>query len=220
MNNSAIYVDPEVQGVRNIFDDVLGDYTENHHTKCYLEQLANRLFSAYESKSIDIKFIVAHHLQALGVHDIFSPNFSIEHAKLCIAREHSFSDWRAVESSTDRVDPVFESLVDSMLMGDMTAVKNAIKLNPNVVHQKSGYPHQATLLHYTGSNGVEAYRQVVPMNLAEIVDFLLNSGAAVDTKANLYGGCTAQDLLETSKHPYESGVIQEVLQVYRVHQAA
>ena len=73
-------------------------------------------------------------------------------------------------------------------------------------------------MHYTGSNGVEGYRQIVPSNLAEIVDFLLEVGADQKLEANVYGGCTARELMETSKHPYESGVIKEVQKIYNKYQ--
>ena len=40
--------------------------------------------------------------------------------------------------------------------------------DPSLIHRRSSFGHRSTLLHYVGSNGVETYRQRVPMNLAEI----------------------------------------------------
>jgi hypothetical protein len=71
-----------------------------------------------------------------------------------------------------------------------------------------------TLLHYVGSNGVETYRQKVPLNLAEITRLLVDAGAHVNATANMYGGgSTALGLLVTSDHPAKAGVAAEVRRV-------
>jgi hypothetical protein len=74
-------------------------------------------------------------------------------------------------------------------------------------------------LHYAGTNGVESYRQIVPLNLSEIVDFLIASGADVTSKANIYGGSTPRELFETSKHSHESGVHKDVIAVFKKYEA-
>ena len=83
---------------------------------------------------------------------------------------------------------------------------------------RSQYGHSATLLHYAGTNGVESYRQVVPLNLAEIVDFLIAAGADQHSKANIYGGSTPRQLFESSKHSYESKVYKDVVGVFSRHE--
>jgi hypothetical protein len=70
------------------------------------------------------------------------------------------------------------------------------------------------LLHYVGSNGVETYRQKVPLNLAAITRLLVEAGADVNATANMYGGgSTALGLLVTSDHPAKAGVTADVLKV-------
>ena len=88
-----------------------------------------------------------------------------------------------------------------------------------MISERSQYGHSATLLHYAGTNGVESYRQVVPLNLSEIVDFPIASGADLTSKANIYGGSTPSELFETSKHSYESGVDKDVITVFKKYEA-
>jgi hypothetical protein len=43
-------------------------------------------------------------------------------------------------------------------------------------------------LHYCSANGVEGYRQKTPKNIVEITRILLEAGAEVDARADVYGG--------------------------------
>jgi hypothetical protein len=55
---------------------------------------------------------------------------------------------------------------------------------------------------------------VVPRNLAEVTQILLNAGADVNATAEMYGGgSTTIALLVTSSHPAEAGVVDEVIEV-------
>ena len=86
--------------------------------------------------------------------------------------------------------------------------------DPSLVHRRSSFGHRSTLLHYVGSNGVETYRQRVPMNLAEITRLLVEAGADVNATANMYGGgSTTLGLLVTSDHPAKAGVTGDVRKV-------
>ena len=76
---------------------------------------------------------------------------------------------------------------------------------------------RATVLHYAGSNGVESYRQVVPLNLADIVDFLIRAGADPQAEATIYGGSTARALFESSTHPIQANVHEKVAAVFQEH---
>jgi hypothetical protein len=104
--------------------------------------------------------------------------------------------------------------VDTLLRGDVEKLRGLLNSNPSLVHQRSRYGHGSTLLHYVGSNGIETYRQRVPMNLAEITRVLIDAGADVNATANMYGGgSTTLGLLVTSDHPATAGVTDEVRKV-------
>jgi hypothetical protein len=106
-----------------------------------------------------------------------------------------------------------------MLSGNLSSLKRLTGETPDLISARSQYGHGATLLHYAGTNGVESYRQVVPLNLPDIVEFLLASGADPASKANIYGGNTPRELFETSKHSYESGVHHDVIAVFKKYEA-
>ena len=150
---------------------------------------------------------------------ILAHAFSMADARETIAREYGFYSWSDVPAGRHSNVP-FEHAVNTMLSGDLAAFKTLIRESPALVREPSQYGHRATLLHYTGTNGVESYRQIVPLNLAEIVDLLLTAGADASIKAAMYGGATPRHLFETSKHSYDSGVHEAVVAVYNKHESA
>ena len=75
--------------------------------------------------------------------------FTLEDAKFCIAKEHGYESWKEVELDKNYLDSTFESLVDKMLAGDIDTIKDVVSHNPNTVHQRSSYPHRATLRYCT-----------------------------------------------------------------------
>ncbi len=214
MPDNQVHIDVGVQQAIELFDGLLGKHDSSQSVQQFLEALSQRLLFGHETRNSGIKFIVSQKFKIYDLDEIYSSEFTLNDAKFCIAKEHGYDNWQDVERLESSVDYAFESLIDAMLAGDINRLKRSIDGNPDIVHQKSHYPHQATLLHYTGSNGVEGYRQVVPLNLAEIVELLLEAGSDRTLAANVYGGCIAQELLQTSKHPYDAGVINEVLAVY------
>ena len=111
-------------------------------------------------------------------------------------------------------DPAFELAIDTLLNGDVEKLRGRLSRDPSLVHRRSAYGHRSTLLHYVGSNGVETYRQKVPLNLAEIARLLLEVGADVNGTADMYGGgTTTLGLLVTSDHPAKAGVTDDVRKV-------
>ncbi len=97
--------------------------------------------------------------------------------------------------------------MDTLLSGDVKRLHGLLSSNPSLIYRRSSFGHRSTLLHYAGSNGVETYRQRVPLNLAEITCLLVEAGADVNATANMYGGgSTALGLLVTSDHPAKAGV--------------
>jgi hypothetical protein len=115
----------------------------------------------------------------------------------------------------EKYNTPFEKAVNCIIDGATTDLKYWLSAQPQLTHQTSQYGHQATLLHYTASNGVEIWRQSSPPNLGEITTVLLRNGAKKDATMKIYGGrFTALELFTTSAHPYEAGVgkVAELLQ--------
>ncbi len=215
MINVTVHKDPEVESLIDLYDGLLAASNYQLPIKSHLEQLSKRLLSGHEQKHAGIQFVSARKFGRKSMAEIFSSEFTLEDARNCVAQDFGYENWNEVNKLGDsKPDAGFESLVDSLLAGDLEVIKHAIATEPELVHQRSSYPHKSTLLHYTGSNGVEGYRQVVPSNLADIVDCLLSSGADMFLEAQVYGGCTAEELMKTSKHPHDAGLFEELQKVF------
>jgi ankyrin repeat protein len=147
-------------------------------------------------------------------------------AQFVIARSLGFTSWprlvKHLEEMARRTSPVseFEAAADAIVTGDLKNLKDLLGRNPHLVRQRSTREHRATLLHYTSANGVEGYRQKSPQNIVEIARFLLESGADVDSEADVYGGgSTTLGLAATSVHPELAGVQDALLQLLVDHGA-
>ena len=139
---------------------------------------------------------------------ILAAPFTLDDARLTIAREYGFKDWSAVVRLGDGVPEArFEDAVDALLAGDIARLRHMLDADPALVHARSCYGHRATLLHYLGANGVETHRQRTPLNAVEIARLLIERGAGVGAYAEMYGcGQTTLALVRTSAHPKAAGV--------------
>ena len=210
-----VHKDPQVERLIDLYDELLTPSNYHIPIRNHLEQLSERLLSGHENKHPGIIFVASRKFGKTTMADVFGSEFTLQDARNCVAQDFGYSSWDEVNKLGDlQPDPEFESLLDSLLAGDLEVIKHAIAAKPELVHQRSSYPHQSTLLHYTGSNGVEGYRQVVPSNIADIVDSLLLSGADMSLEAQVYGGCTAEDLMKTSKHPHDAGLVDTLQKVF------
>ena len=223
MGNHNVYVDPKIQKVFRLYGDLFSGDFYSVPIRRKLDLQADRLTEAHRNRDDAVCFQIASwHPNLVGKSDawILDHVFEIDDGRLTIAREYGFTNWDDVESIQDRQSDVgFEIGVDTMLSGNLSSLEEQVRETPGLSNARSQFGHKATLLHYAGTNGVESYRQVVPLNLADIVDFLIASGADQGSKANIYGGSTARELFESSKHSYESNVHSEVIDVFRKYEA-
>jgi Ankyrin repeats (3 copies) len=141
-------------------------------------------------------------------------------AQFLVARCHGFASWpkfaEHLEAMARVNSPVsqFEAAVDAIVGGDIKALKNLLRDDPELVRARSTREHHSTLLHYVSANGVEGYRQKTPKNIVEIADLLLRAGSDVDAGAEVYNSsCTTLGLVATSVHPQKAGVQQPLMQL-------
>ena len=151
--------------------------------------------------------------------EVRDADLSIDDARLAIARYYDFLDWSSLTAHVEAVARdgavfAFESAVEAVVDGDLGALQDALRRDPALVRSRSSRVccfdppvHRATLLHYIGANGVEAYRQKTPANAIEIARTLLQAGAEPDALADMYGaGCTTMSMLVSSDHPARAGL--------------
>ena len=140
---------------------------------------------------------------------------AVSDAQFFLATVHGFADWSEMAAEINRLntsDPAtreFESAVDAVVTGDLSALDAFLARNSAIVRARSHRAHQATLLHYVAANGVEDYRQRTPPNAVDVATRLLDAGADVDALAKTYSGGwweTPMNLLVSSAHPAGAGL--------------
>lgn len=215
----VVYIPAEVAQVHELYGSLLAEEQRLQPIQQQLAAQAERVWEAHQSGNPTAAIFLRSWHPVLVGHDdsaIAKAELTLEDARETIAREYGFARWSAVEVLQDLApDPEFESAVDALLRGDVHTLQEQLHSHPSLVREQSRFGHRATLLHYCGSNGVETFRQVVPRNLAQLTEILLDAGAAVDASANMYGGATALTLLVTSRHPADAGVVDETVKVFR-----
>jgi len=213
-----IYANPVVQEVIRLHQDLFTDLYRKLPVRDQLDLQANRMVEAHQAGN---KAVATHvtcwHPELVGhsPRDIMSRQLTLTDARETISREYGFQNWTDAEArGAEPPDIEFEAAVDALLAGDLHGLQTLLRQKPSLVHQRSSYGHRSTLLHYVGCNGVETYRQVVPLNLADMAQKLIDAGADVNATAEMYGGnCTTIALVITSAFPAEAGVVDEVVKV-------
>src|SRR4051794_18229275 len=212
-----VYVSEQVREVERLHRDLLTDIARRLPIRDQLDRQAHRIVEGHKAGDRAVVTQVTCWHPTLVCHpadEIMTGPFTLDDARQTIAREYGFADWSDAEvRGAAPPDPAFEFAVDTLLGGDVEALRGLLSGDPSLVRRRSSFGHRATLLHYVGSNGVETYRQRVPLSLAEIARLLVEAGADVNARAEMYGGSTVLGLLVTSDHPARAGVTGDVVKV-------
>ena len=141
-------------------------------------------------------------------------------ATAAITNLYAFNNWQDLAAWVTAViqpgSPAarFEAAVEAIVAGDIPALQTLLQDDPSLISARSMRSHHSMLLHYTGTNGVENYRQRYPPNAVEVLQFLLAAGADVNATAGMYGGgSTTLGLMATSFHPAKAGIMTTMLQI-------
>ncbi|HFA47667.1 MAG TPA: hypothetical protein ENJ95_01470 [Bacteroidetes bacterium] len=215
-----IYRCKAVAEVQSFYGPLLTDINEETRLAGYLERLAERLWNGIKNKQPAIFHEISnYHKNYLGSSfgQVMDAPLATADAYATIAFEFGFSGWKEVEKMDGQtIDLHFETAVNHLLNGRLEQLKTMAKSNKNLLSQNSNFGHKATLLHYTASNGVELWRQQVPSNLPEAVKYLLGEGADKNAKMEVYGGrFDTLALVETSAHPFDAGLGEEVVEILK-----
>ena len=141
-------------------------------------------------------------------------DLSIDDIQWCQARQFGYKDWDEVIHMDKPINHQFEEALDYLLEGHQDKLSILLSNQPDLLTRHSAFGHKATLLHYVAANGVETYRQIVPDNIVSSTNILMESGADTRADHNIYQGqCSLIDLIETSAHPNEAGVADQLIQL-------
>ena len=213
-----VYKPNIVQEIEAFYGALLYSYVQYPNVVDHLTQLALRMWEGVQVGYAAIfSEINNYNKNYLGVpiDQLMSKELSIQDCYDTVAHQYGFDSWAQLNSNKQLYyDIEFEQAVNYLLGGQKAELQDQLDRFPYLISATSKYGHQATLLHYTASNGVEFWRQKVPYNLVELTRLLLEKGADKNALLNVYGGdCSLIDLLETSAHPYEVGITQEMKQL-------
>ncbi len=209
-----VYIDQSIQKIRDLHTDILQMDKSTTTIREYISLQAERLLDAHSFGSTAVIFHLACWCKPLigkNHEEIMNARLTPELAQQTMAAEYGFPTWNNVESlSETQFDTRFEACVDNMLHGELQLLQSALQSSPQLATQRSQYGHGATLLHYLAANGVESYRQITPMNAADIAQTLIDAGADASAKASIYGNSDVRGLLLSSAHPADAGVVGSV----------
>ncbi len=213
--DDRIHVPGAVATLRNLYTGVLARFPADIAPGRYLDETSATLLDLHMSRNPAAAVQISNwHPDRIGLaaDRILAEPFDAGDARLVVAREHGWRSWEdALAGLPEAFDAGFERAVDALLAGEATLLSRALDEEPGLVAKRSCFGHRATLLHYCAANGVETWRQVVPLNLAEAVRLLLDRGADARATAPFYGGeHTAHELFASSAHPLDAGVFDEV----------
>ncbi len=215
---SKVYIHENTQRVYNLHQVAIEGLTKTTTVKEQLIAFADNLYAAWQARNPVCKAQINNwHPAYIGksLEIIFNAPLKLADIRLSIAKDCGFLDWEEVEKMGNvQFNLSFEKTVDTLLMGDLERLKKQIEQQPTLLHLRSPYGHQATLLHYAGSNGVEMWRQKAPYNLPAIVQFLLEAGADKNATMRVYGReHTTLAMAASSAHPQAAGILDELKEV-------
>jgi hypothetical protein len=211
-----VYVPETVQQIKQVYGELIYDHRQSVYE--HLMILAKRLWQSFQTGNPVVYSVINnYHPDFLGASAaiIRSKKWSLADFEYLLAVEHGFQNASDLSiKGKESLHASFEQAVDALLRGDLTLLKLLIEHEPPLSQQRSQYGHHATLLHYAASNGVELYRQQVPLSLPEIVQYLIEKGADPNMKMRVYNDkFDVKALLASSTHPEDAGIKDELLKV-------
>ncbi len=151
-NAGDVYVCEDVADVEALHPYLAGAEFKALPISEQLDRQARTLFAAHCGGDRRVKTQIACWLPGAArksIDAILAAPFTLDDARLTIAREYGFKDWAAVLQTGDRApDAPFEEAVDALVAGNLPLLKQMLDADPGLIHARSCYGHRATLLHY------------------------------------------------------------------------
>lgn len=211
-----IYKQDNIAASQEFYGELITNYAQLPVAQ-HLSSLADKLYEGYQQKNpVVARETNNYHPDWLGKapEDIFQAGLNLEDLRQTIASQYGFQDWATVEQQRKPYYSPFEQALDALLNGRISELQDLLEENPDLASKRSSYGHQAQLIHYAGNNGVELWRQQVPLNLPEVIRVLLDAGADKLATMPVYGGqFNTLQLFATSAHPHDTPIRDEVIRL-------
>jgi len=211
-HNENTYKHNVVRNIQDYYAETL-DHRPHEKIKDHLLLISEKMYEGILQK---LPFLYSqlnnYHPSYIGqsIEELRTQNITQLDCKECIANEYGFSSWEQVNILNPSYNHGFENAVNALLIGDFEALFLMLKNDNEIINTKSDYGHEASLINYVASNGVEMWRQQVPKKLIELTTLIISFNPE-DSKMKVYGGhFSTYDLLVTSAHPKEAGILEEL----------
>lgn len=216
---TEIYACHAVQEVQRIHKPIISHAVPYETVREQLFLMVENLYQHYKAGDPAIVYELSnHHPPSIGQPNEMILNQSLKKFdfELTIAREFGFKNWLEVEKLGNlKLDITFEEAVNALIFGDFEKLQSLIIKKPQLLHQSSQYGHKAGLIHYVAANGVELWRQQIPQNLIAATNWLIEQGADPQMESTIYGGgAKVIGLIESSAHPYDAGIGEELAAIF------
>lgn len=210
-----VYIHERGERIRQMYFDVLTHKESFTRVRDFLEACVDASFINYTSGNEEFttefnnynpKYI------GMSSPEIVDSKPDIQDFRTTIANAYTFRSWDEVVSCDAQFDTLFELAVDCLLSGDFKRMIQLINSKPYILTARSPFGHKAGLIHYCGSNGVEIWRQVVPSNISQMMDYLIENGADPHQVNNIYyTNSPLRGLIKSSAHPRAAGRLHDML---------
>ncbi len=213
----SCYIHNECRMLRAAIPKLTGAYKDMETVADIFDYLRSSLIEEFKAKadSIILDLLFRNHYP-----NYFKerPEISIRHFDLVLARSLGFQNFEEYKSSKDvPISPNFETAVHLLLTGSKSELITHLNTYPALLFQNSVLGHRARLIDYISSNGVEIWRQIVPLNAAEILNEICKFDFDRYVTNNIYGGSTLRALIESSAHPKAANITGALIEILNKH---
>jgi len=208
--------------LRSLYQEILFQRKQYPTVYALLSAMSHRLLEAVQEENPRVVFELRSFLPALQDHtdeEVMQRlgKITLADCQWVIAKEYGYESWTEVEQQGQGTfDWSFEAAVDAFLDGEKEKLQQLLAEDPSLLSLHSPFWHQAGLIHYVGTNGVEMWRQYVGPRFVEMTQVLLDAGADPHMSHYIYGGNgDLVGLIATSAHPQDAGIVEELIQVVK-----
>lgn len=214
-SDHQIYIPDDVSSLKKLLAEELPLLHSLILIQDYIIRVADRLQSAIDNRNPILSVLLRNHYTRFSfesLEDIWNQSHQIDLQELS-ARMHGFNEFSDIDS-VSYIDPELQMGIDHFLNSPIEIFQDYIINHQSILDKQTAFGHQASLIHYIGSNGVEIYRQQVPLDIVIRVSILKDLNASFDISHKIYGGhCSLIDLIETSAHPKDAGVRKQLMKI-------
>ncbi|MEM9986685.1 MAG: hypothetical protein AAF804_16460, partial [Bacteroidota bacterium] len=156
----AVFISPVVNSQRQLLAPLIATPLKGSVIS-FLTNVADLLHQAFQDRDDRSMVNISNwHPNYTGSssHEIMKATLTLDDFRLITAREYGWDRWADIPETATFHAP-FEAALELFLNGEIELLRKHLNEYPSLAQASVPFGHQAKLLHYAGSNGVETWRQ-------------------------------------------------------------